>query len=72
MAQEIAEEEELKNKKRELGEGSASNSKRLKTTFNEEEYEEDEEETSAPDNIWMKWKQFLDDPVNTQNLMHLR
>ncbi|KAI7882132.1 uncharacterized protein EV154DRAFT_40327 [Mucor mucedo] len=81
MAQQVADEEERTNQKRGLvsnGEGSSSQKKKLKSSIDEEcddeegeEEEEEEEEDKEEEDIWMKWKEFLDDPVNSQNLMQL-
>ncbi|KAI9481173.1 MAG: hypothetical protein EXX96DRAFT_480499 [Benjaminiella poitrasii] len=77
MAQQVADDEEVNNQKRGLvsndnEEESSSDRKKIKTTINnDEEYDEDGEKKEVEDNIWLKWKQFLDDPINTQNLMQL-
>lgn len=56
-----------------MGGESSSDRKKFKTTINnDEEYDEDGEEKEAEDDIWVKWKRFLDDPTNTQHLMQLR
>ncbi|KAG0745759.1 hypothetical protein G6F57_001287 [Rhizopus arrhizus] len=60
MAQQIADDEEENTQKR-----------GLTTINNDEEYDEDGEEKEAEDDIWVKWKRFLDDPTNTQHLMQL-
>ncbi|KAI9004292.1 hypothetical protein CLU79DRAFT_781602 [Phycomyces nitens] len=77
MAQQVADDEEENTQKRGLvsndnGEESGSDRKKIKPTINnDEEYDEDGEKNEAEGGIWKKWKQFLDDPKNTQHLMQL-